>query len=204
MKSSKPFILGLTGSIGMGKSTTAKLFSAENVPVWDADATVHDLYQGDTPAVHAIAKLVPEAVKNQQVDRGTLKLYIAERPELLQEIEALVHPLVSQSREDFLTAAIESGVPLVVIDHPLLFETKGDQLCDAVLVVTASPQEQKRRVMERGEMSEETFEFILAKQMPDVQKRQRADYVLETTTPAAAQEFVLQLIAKISGKTPDA
>lgn len=188
----------------MGKSTTTKLFSAAGVPVWDADATVHALYQGDTPAVHGIAQLVPEAVINQHVDRVILKSFIAERPQLLKEIEALVHPLVSRSRQDFVSNATIASDDMIIIDHPLLFETKSEKYCDAVLVVTTTAQEQKRRVMARGEMNEETFQFILSKQMPDVEKRKKADYILETTTPEAAQEFVLRLISEISGKNPDA
>jgi len=188
----------------MGKSATTKLFLASGVPVWDADATVHELYHGDTPAVHGIEKMVPEAVINQQVDRGILKKFIAKCPQLLKDIEALVHPLISRSRQEFVSKSTAANANLIIIDHPLLFETKSEIICDAVLVVTTTAQEQKRRVMARPGMTEETFQFILSKQIPDAEKRQRADYILETTTPEAAQEFVQRLIAKINGKIPDA
>ena len=194
----KTFILGLTGSIGMGKSTTAGIFADAAVPVWDADAVVHRIYKGDNPAVRGIAELVPDAVKNQIVDRQLLKQAIEETPELLTKIEALVHPLVAKDRMDFLQDASNRGAKLVVIDHPLLFETGGDKLCDAVLAVTAPPEEQRRRVLTREGMTEDIFNMLLARQMPDADKRRRADYVLETSTIQTAKEYISSLISEIS------
>ncbi len=200
----KPFILGLTGSIGMGKSATARIFSQLGVPVWDADAAVHDLYSGDTTATRDIANLVPDAVTAQGVDRSILKKKIAATPDLLKKIESIVHPLVAQDRQDFFQTAVENNAPLVVFDIPLLFENNSDKNCDAVLVVTATPAEQKRRVLERPGMTEENFRFILSRQMPDADKRAAADYVLETTTPEAAQEFVRNLVEKLTKGRLDA
>lgn len=200
----RPFILGLTGSIGMGKSATARIFSTLGVPVWDADAVVHDLYSGQTPATRGIAKLVPAAVTDQGVDRRILKQKIADMPGLLKKIEAVVHPLVAINREKFFQDALNNNTDLVVFDIPLLFENKSNKNCDAVLVVTASPAEQERRVLERPGMTKETFEFILSHQMPDAEKKAAADYVLETTTPEAAQKFVQDLVAKLTKDRPDA
>ncbi len=204
MTQERPFILGLTGSIGMGKSSTAQIFSDLGVPVWDADAVVHDLYSGNTPAVRGVQKLAPDAVIDNQVDRQVLKQKIAETPELLKQIESLVHPLVAKDRQDFLQKATDNHAALVVFDIPLLFENGSDRICDAVLVVSASPEEQKRRVLERPGMTEEAFQFILSRQMPDTDKRAAADYVLETTTPQAAQEYVQDLVANLTKDRTDA
>lgn len=201
---SRPYILGLTGSIGMGKSTTSRFFAEAGVPVWDADAAVHYLYEGNTAVVQGIAKLVPQAVENQKVNRNILRNAIKEQPKLLQQVESVVHPFVSLGRKIFIDNAATAGQPLVVIDHPLLFETNGAQNCDAVLVVSATPEEQKRRVLGRDGMTEETFAFILSRQMPDAEKRAKADYVLETTTPDAAKTYVRWLIGEITGKPGDA
>ena len=194
MTTQTPYILGLTGSIGMGKSTTSRFFAEYGVPVWDADAAVHYLYQGDTPAVTGIAALVPDAVSEMKVDRDILREAINQEPGLLKQVEEIVHPLVSLGRQMFVENAEKAGHKMMVIDHPLLFETGIVELCDGVLVVSASPEEQRRRVLSRPSMTEESFEFILSRQMPDSEKRANADFVLETTTPEAVKIFVRNLI----------
>ncbi len=192
------FILGLTGSIGMGKSTTSKFFREAGVRVWDADATVHDLYKNDMELASSVAQIAPEAIETGQIDRTILRHSIKDNPDLLGQIEALVHPLVAANRSHFLESAVKSDQTLVVIDHPLLFETGEHLRCDAVLVVTADTETQKSRVLSRDGMTKETFEMLLAKQIPDKDKRRAADYILETTTLEAAKLFVSELIRDIS------
>jgi len=170
------YILGLTGSIGMGKSTTARFFQAAGVPVWDADAAVHRLYEGD--AVPVITRLAPFAVVDGTVDRGRLRDAVLKDPALLKQVEEAVHPLVAQDRQAFLDE--HAGAPLVVCDIPLLYETGADEWLDGVLVVTASPEVQRQRVLERENMSEEVFNDILSKQTPDAEKRRRADFIIDT------------------------
>lgn len=204
MKYSGPFILGLTGSIGMGKSATAQIFRGFGVPVWDADGVVHDLYTGDTPATRRIRELSPDSVTDQGVDRSILKQEIAKNPDLLKQIENVIHPLVARNRNDFLQKAAAEKMALVVVDIPLLLETGAEINCDAVLVVTASAEEQKRRVLARPNMTEENLEFILSRQMPDAEKRAAADYILETTSPESANAFVFDLIAKLTKGQTDA
>lgn len=190
----KPFVLGLTGSIGMGKSTTAQMFADAGIPVWDADATVHDLYTGDTPAVRQIADMIPTAVANQTVNRETLKNFIAKDQSILQKLEAIVQPLIAQSRANFIANATSD---IVVIDHPLLLESRSDAYCDAILVVTVDAETQRERVLSRGTMDQATLDIILAKQMPDAEKRKRADYIVETTTLDAARAQVQTVIKQI-------
>ena len=204
MSSPRPYVLGLTGSIGMGKSTTSKIFSDLGFPVWDADATVHIMYNKGGQAVESISKIAPTAVTDNTVNRATLKKLIQQNNNLLKQIEAIVHPLVIQSRDAFLKKAQAEHAKLVVIDHPLLLESGSDSICDAVLVVTTNAQEQKRRVMARPDMTEQDFELLLARQMPDADKRLAADYILETKTPEHAQEFVRQLTAEIIKGQTDA
>lgn len=193
----RPYILGLTGSIGSGKSTTAKMFAEAGIPVWDADATVHLLYAQDKALIAEIGRLAPGAVADGVVDRQRLKEMIKDDPSLLKRIEAAVHPRVQKHREDFL--AKQTG-PLVVLDIPLLFEVGADALCDGVLVVTAEPEEQRRRVLERGSMTPETFDMILGKQMPLAQKAEKADFVIESKTLESARVAVHDLIRKLTGK----
>ncbi|MFY0693165.1 MAG: dephospho-CoA kinase [Paracoccaceae bacterium] len=193
--SDRPFILGLTGSIGMGKSTTARMFTELGVPVWDADAAVAGLYSVGGAAVAPMKALAPTAVKNGSVDKSELKALIAQDPSLLKAIEDVVHPLVRQDREDFLSA--HAAAPLVVFDIPLLFETGAQDKVDAVLVVSAPADLQKARVMERGSMDLETFEMILSRQMPDAQKRAKADYVIETLTLEDTRAKVQTLVARL-------
>lgn len=187
--------LGLTGSIGMGKSTTAGFFRALGVPVWDADAAVHRLYGPGGAAVGPVGAVCPDAVGPDGVDRAALKDWIARDAAALKTLEQIVHPLVAQDREAFIAQV--SG-PLVVLDIPLLFEVGAD--VDGVLVVTAPPQVQRARVLSRPGMEPAHLEQILARQMPDAEKRARADFVIETldmdTTRKAVQDLVEKLEAK--------
>lgn len=193
----RPFRLGLTGSIGMGKSTTAAMFAEAGVPVWDADAAVRRLYAPGGGAVAAVAALCPEAISGGAVDRARLKGWIARDPAALPRIEAVVHPLVAADRATFLVNAAARGEPLVVLDIPLLFETGAETGLDAVLVVTAPPEEQRARVLARPGMTSGQFDLILARQMPDAEKRALADHVIETLTPEATRTAVQHLIAKL-------
>ncbi|TGD97122.1 dephospho-CoA kinase [Methylobacterium nonmethylotrophicum] len=176
---SPPVVLGLTGSIGMGKSATAAMFRARGVPVHDADACVHALYGPDGAAAAAIGAAFPGTLApDGAVDRAALRKAVLGDPERLRRLEALVHPLVRDARDDFLRR--HAAAPLVVLDVPLLFETGGEAGCDAVAVVTAPPEVQRARVLARPGMTEEAFAQILTKQMPDAEKRCRADYLIET------------------------
>lgn len=172
-------ILGLTGSIGMGKSTTAKMFAEEGVPVHDADATVHALYSGK--AAPLIEKAFPGTVKNGTVDRAELGKRVVGDSEAMKKLEAIVHPLVREAEIAFLDKARAENSPLAILDIPLLFETGGERRVDYVVVVTAPAEVQRERVMARSGMTEERFEGLLAKQMPDAEKRQRADFLIDTS-----------------------
>jgi dephospho-CoA kinase len=199
---SRPFLLGLTGSIGMGKSTTAAMFVAEGVPVWDADATVHALYAAGGAAGPAIAALCPQAVVDGAVERSRLKDWIAEESTALKQIEAVVHPLVGAHRAGFILAATALHVPLCVLDIPLLFETGADAGLDATLVVTAPPDVQRARVLARPGMTEAHLQAILSRQMPDADKRTRATYVIETVGLEETRNSVRQLLERVT--KPDA
>ena len=191
----RPFLLGLTGSIGMGKTTTAQMFQDEGIPVWDADAAVHRLYGRGGAAVASVAALCPDAVGADGIDRAALKRWIASDATALARLEAVVHPLVARDRAEFIAA--HTDAPLVVLDIPLLFETGGDRLCDATLVVSAPHEAQRERVLSRPGMTEEQFRTILARQLPDAEKRARATHVIETrdlaTTRAAVQDLIAQI-----------
>jgi dephospho-CoA kinase len=172
-------ILGLTGSIGMGKSTTAKLFEEAGVPVYDADAAVHQLYEGE--AAPAIEAAFPGTTENGKVDRAKLSARVLHDPAAIRQLEQIVHPMLGASRQKFFADAEASGVPVAVVDVPLLFETGGEKRVDAVVVVTTSPKIQRERVLTRGTMDEERLAAILARQMPDAEKRKRADFVVDTS-----------------------
>ena len=171
-------ILGLTGSIGMGKSTTAQMFRDENISVHDADKTVHDLYRGE--AVAPIAKLFPQAIVEGVVDRKILGSFVLNNSENMKKLEKLVHPLVGKKEQEFLKAAKKDNAKLVVLDIPLLFETGAENRVDKILVVTASAKIQKKRVLSRSNMDEKKFTAILNRQTPDADKRARADFVIDT------------------------
>lgn len=188
------FLIGLTGSIGMGKSSTAKIFAAEGCPVWDADAAVHRLYSEQGAAVAPMAAVFPEAVIDGVVSRDALKTIISRDPQALRRIEQIVHPLVAEDRARFIAAA-EADV--IVLDIPLLFETGGEARVDATICVSVDAATQKARVMERATMTEEQFNAIRAKQMPDSDKRGRADYVIITDTPEHAAQQVREVLADI-------
>ena len=188
------YILGLTGSIGMGKSTTAAMFRAEGIPVWDADAAVHRLYDQGGAAVAPIAALWPEAVVDARVSRETLKRLIAADPAVLTAIEGIVHPLVKADRNAFLAGATSA---IVVLDVPLLFEGGQEGLCDAVAVVSVPAEEQERRVLARGTMDQAQLALILSRQMPDAEKRKRARWVIDTTTLEGAKAQVRAIIDEI-------
>ncbi|QPF84938.1 dephospho-CoA kinase [Bradyrhizobium genosp. L] len=172
-------ILGLTGSIGMGKSTTAKLFMEAGVPVYDADAAVHQLYEGE--AAPAIEAAFPGTTMDGKVDRARLSARVVGDAAAMKQLEGIVHPMLGASRQKFFADAETAGAPVVVLDIPLLFETGGEKRVDAVVVVTTSPELQRERVLERGTMDAATLDAIIAKQMPDAEKRKRADFIVDTS-----------------------
>ena len=172
-------VLGLTGSIGMGKSTTATLFAEAGVPVYDADAAVHRLYEGE--AVAAIEAAFPGTTANGKVDRNRLSACVVHDSAAMRRLEEIVHPMLGASRQKFLQEAEQSGAPVAVIDVPLLFETGGEKRVDAVVVVTTTAELQRERILARPNMSEEKLEAILARQMPDAEKRKRAHFVVDTS-----------------------
>lgn len=173
-------ILGLTGSIGMGKSATAAMFAEAGIPVYDADAAVHAIYAKGGLAVAPLGERFPGVVVDGAVSRQRLRDIVMEDPDALKALEAIVHPLVGETQVQFRRDAMASGAKFAVLDIPLLYETGGDQRCDYVAVVTAPASVQRGRVMAREEMSEADFEKILAKQMPDAEKRARADFIIST------------------------
>jgi dephospho-CoA kinase len=188
------FLIGLTGSIGMGKSTTAKQFATEGCAVWDADAAVHRLYAKGGSAVLPMQAAFPDSIVDDAVSREALKKIIANDPGALRKIEQIVHPLVAQDRARFIK---EATAQIIVLDIPLLFETDGDTRVDATVCVSIDAETQKARVMERGTMTEDHFAAILAKQMPDADKRARADYVIVTDTPEHAARQVRDVLTDI-------
>ena len=173
-------VLGLTGSIGMGKSTTAAMFAEEGALVWDADAAVHDLYAWGGAAVRAVEAAFPGVTGPDGVDRGKLAEALREDVDGYARLEAIVHPLVREHRADLMAEAREAGARLLVLDIPLLMETGGDAEVDAVVVVTAPAEVQRERVLSRPGMTPERFAEILARQTPDGEKRARADFIIES------------------------
>lgn len=194
------FVLGLTGSIGMGKSATAAMFRAQDVPVHDADEAVHRLYRGD--AAPLVEKAFPGVVVDRVVDRTRLRERVIGSPEALRRLEAIVHPLVRREEERFLARCAADGRPLAVLDVPLLFETGEEGRCDAVLVVSAPADVQRQRVLARPGMTEGTFRAILAKQMPDAEKRSRAHFIVDTAHGfAAAERQVRDIVQALTGRS---
>jgi dephospho-CoA kinase len=190
-------VLGLTGSIGMGKSTTAKLFAEAGVPVYDADATVHQIYAGE--AVPVIEAAFPGTTGDGKVDRAKLSARVVHDPAAMRKLEQIVHPMLRAHHQKFLDDAEASGVPVAVVDVPLLFETGGEKRVDAVMVVTTSPEIQRQRILTRGTMTAEALDSILARQMPDADKRKRADFVVDTShgpdpVRAAIQDILEQIV----------
>jgi dephospho-CoA kinase len=172
-------ILGLTGSIGMGKSTTAKLFAEAGVPVYDADAAVHKLYENE--AVPVIEAAFPGTTLDGKVDRNKLSARVVHDQAAITRLEQIVHPMLGASRQKFMDEAERSGAPVAVIDVPLLFETGGERRVDAVVVVTTTPEIQRQRILARDNMTSEKLDAILARQLPDAEKRKRADFVVDTS-----------------------
>jgi dephospho-CoA kinase len=194
------FILGLTGSVGMGKSVTARFFAEEGVPVHDADAVVHRLYEGE--AVAAIEAAFPGATAAGKVDRTKLAARVLGDDAALKRLEAIVHPLVREAERRLLAAAAANGEKVAVLDIPLLFETGGDARVDAVVVVSAPAEVQRARVLERPGMTVEKLEAILAKQMPDAEKRRRADFVVDTSKGFEAARAEVRAILVAVARMP--
>jgi dephospho-CoA kinase len=199
MSTERPFVLCLTGSLGMGKTTAAKFFAEAGVPVHDSDAVVHALYEGE--AVPLIEAAFPGATSAGQVDRNKLSAMVLRDNAALARLEAIIHPLVTASRERFLAEAQARGARVAVVDIPLLFETAAQSRCDAVVVVSAPPEIQRQRALDRPGMTEEKLAALLSKQMPDGEKRRRADFVVDSSqdfdrTRAQIRD-ILQRIAKM-------
>ena len=190
-------LLGLTGSVGMGKSTTAAMFAARGVPVFDSDAAVHRLYRGE--AVAAGEEAFPGVSRDGGIDREALGQRVVGDPAAMRRLEAIVHPLVRAERERFVAAAREAVATLVVLDVPLLYETGGDNEVDAVVLVSAPLAVQKARVLARPGMTEARFTAILAKQMPDAAKRRRARFVIETGNGLEAAERQVEAVIAALG-----
>lgn len=196
-------VLGLTGSIGMGKSTTAKMFTDAGVPVHDSDETVHRLYAGK--AAPLVEAAFPGTTKAGVVDRARLAEKVLGDPAALKTLEAIIHPLVRADADAFLGLHRAAGAPIAVLDIPLLFETGGRGRVDKVVVVTAPAEVQRARVLERSGMSEEKFAAILAKQVPDAEKRRQADFIVDTgqgfdVARAAVKAIIAELSGEKSGK----
>ncbi len=190
----RPVLLGLTGSIGMGKSTTAELFAEHDVPVWDADAAVHRIYARGGSAAEPMRAAFPDAVVDGAVSRDALRAYLRDDPGALQRLEAIVHPLLAEDRAAFIARCEHDRAPLAVFDIPLLFETGLDAQMDATLVVTAPSDVQRARVLQRPGMTEAQLDMLLARQMPDAEKRARADHVIETRSIDRTRRDVQDLI----------
>ncbi|MBV9531192.1 MAG: dephospho-CoA kinase [Bradyrhizobium sp.] len=195
-------IVGLTGSIGMGKSTTAKLFAEAGIPVYDADATVHKIYEGEAAA--AIEAAFPGTTAGGKVDRARLSAKVVHNADAMRRLEEIVHPMLRAHHRKFLDDAERSGAPVAVVDVPLLFETGGEKRVDAVVVVTTSPEIQRQRILSRDDMTDEKLKAILARQMPDEEKRRRADFVVDTShglDPVRAQiRDILKQVARMPAR----
>lgn len=185
----------------MGKSTTAEMFAEHGVPVWDADAAVHRLYAVGGAAVDKIGKIAPKAIVQGAVDREVLKEWISKDKTALKQLEQIVHPMVAADRAQFIKKA---SAPIILLDIPLLFETKGEGNVDAIVVVSTDEETQEARVLERPGMTNEHFLRILAKQIPDAEKRLKADYVIDTTTLDSAKEGVAACLKSIKERLENA
>jgi dephospho-CoA kinase len=198
------FVIGLTGSIGMGKSTTARFFAEAGVPVHDADATVHRLYEGE--AAPAIEAAFPGSTTGGKVDRARLAALVLGDKAALRQLEAVVHPLVREAEIKFLAQAERAGAPVAVLDIPLLFETGGQERVDAVVTVSAPPEIQRARLLERPGMTDEKLETLIANQLPDPEKRRRADFIVDSSQgfdAARAQVAdILRQVAKMPKRRP--
>ncbi len=199
------YVVALTGSIGMGKSATAKMFRDNGVPVWDADAAVHEIYAAGGRAVEAVRERFPEAVVDGAVDRDRLSALVLGDDAAIRDLERIVHPLVGEHRAAFREEAAAAGADIVVVDVPLLFETGGESKVHAVVVVSASEDQQRERVLARPGMTADKFRAILARQTPDAEKRARADHVIDTSvslaeTEAQVAELVDALRASLAAK----
>jgi dephospho-CoA kinase len=194
-------LIGLTGSIGMGKSETAKMFAAEGVPVYDADAEVHKLYQPGGAAVELLEEAFPGVVQNGAVDRALLSKQVIGKPDALKKLESIVHPLVGQANRAFLEKSAKAGAEMVLLDIPLLFETGGRERVDVIVVVSAPYELQRERVLARPDMTEEKFQEIFAKQVSDADKRAGADYIVESDKGLDhARAQVRDIVADLKGR----
>jgi dephospho-CoA kinase len=193
-------ILGLTGSIGMGKSTTAKLFAEAGVPVYDADATVHMVYEGE--AAPAIEAAFPGTTVGGKVDRAKLSAQVVHDAAAMKRLEGIVHPMLRAYHQKFLDEAEQSGAPVAVVDVPLLYETGGEKRVDAVVVVTTSPEVQRERILARDNMTAEKLDAILARQLPDAEKRKRADFIVDTSHGLDPVRARIRDILHEAGKMP--
>jgi dephospho-CoA kinase len=195
------FIIGLTGSIGMGKSTTAKMFADQGIPVWDADVAVADVYGKNASAVEPIKALDKSLIQGEAVSKSALKSAIRSDPEFLKKLELIVHPLVRMHRQNFLE---QTDAPIVLLDIPLLFETGMDAHVDLVVCVSVDAKTQKQRVLERGTMTEADFNIILEKQMPNEEKVAKADFVVPTDTIKSAQMAVDAILVDVRKRVSNA
>ena len=197
MSEIRPLRIGLTGSIGMGKSTTAQLFRDEGIAVFDSDAIVHELYQG--AAVEPIAHSFPQVLENGVINRAKLADIVLKNPQALKQVEEIVHPLVWSERDKFLKENQETGANLVVYDIPLLFEKGVDSSVDVIVVVSATSETQKARVLARPGMTVEKFEALKSKQMSDLEKRARADFIIDTSLGLeSARQQVHEILEKLN------
>lgn len=196
------YLLGLTGGIGMGKSTASLIFRDAGHPVWDADAAVHDLYAVGGAAIAPVAAAFPMALAEGAIDRAALKAVLAQDPTALARLEAIVHPLVARNRTDFI--ASHPDAPLIVLDIPLLYETGADTGMDGVAVVSAPADVQRQRVMARPGMTDQTLDLILSRQMPNIDKRARAKWIIPSVTMDGTKTAIMDIIAQIMAKDPNA